>query len=62
MRGVKVVIRFTIEVPDGTDPLKVLAEAQRSINSEVDHGGLCQWGDWAVGDAELVTGQIPPAG
>jgi len=51
----KVTVRFTLDVPDGTDPQRVLAEAQKSIDSEVGHGGLCQWGDWDVGDVELVS-------
>jgi hypothetical protein len=50
----KVTVRFTLDVPDGTDPQKVLEEAQKSIDSEIGHGGLCQWGDWDVGEAELA--------
>ena len=50
----KVNLKFSIEVPEGTDPQTVLAEAQRSIDSEIGHGGLCQWGDWDVGEVELA--------
>jgi len=52
----KVTVQFTLDVPDGTDPQEVLKEVQDSIDSEVDHGGLCRWGNWDVGDAELVSG------
>ena len=51
----KVTVRFTLEVPDGTDPQKVLDEVNRSIDSEIGHGGLCQWGDWDVSVPELVS-------
>ena len=50
----RVDLKFSIEVPDGTDPQRVLIEAQKSIDSEVSHGGLCQWGDWGVGEVELL--------
>lgn len=50
----RVDLKFSIEVPDGTDPQQVLGQAQESIDSEVDHGGLCRWGDWSVGNVELL--------
>ncbi len=56
----KVTVRFTLEVPDGTDPQRVLKVVNEELDSAIDGGKLCQWGDWGVGDAELDASQ--PAG
>jgi hypothetical protein len=53
-----VTVRFTLEVPDGTDPQRVLEVVNRALDD--DDGLLCQWGNWKVGSAELVP-VTPPA-
>lgn len=49
----KVRLRFSIEVPDDTDPAYVLKVVNEELDSAIDGGKLCQWGDWHPGDAEL---------
>ena len=48
----KVWLKFPIEVPDGTDPQRVVEVANRALDD--DDGLLCQWGEWLPGDAELA--------
>ena len=49
----KVTARFTLEVPDGTDPQHVLEVVNRELDSAADGGGLVQWGNWDYSAAEL---------
>jgi hypothetical protein len=54
----EVAVRFTLDVPDGTDPQQVIEVVNRYLDD--DDGLLCQWGNWAPGRAELVPVFAPP--
>lgn len=54
----KVAVVFTLDVPDGTDPQRVLEVVNSELDSAADGGCLVQWGNWDYSPALLawVTG------
>ncbi len=56
----KVWLKFPIEVPDGTDPARVVEVANSALDD--DDGRLCQWGEWSPGDAELAGVEVAAGG
>lgn len=58
----KVAVRFTLEVPDGTDPQRVLDVVNEELDSAADGGGLVQFGNWDYTRAELIgiVGRLAP--
>lgn len=47
-------LRFTVDVPAGTDPQFVRRTLQSSLDD--DDGRACQWGEWSVGPVQLAPG------
>lgn len=55
----KVAVVFTLEVPDGTDPQRVLEVVNRELDSAADGGGLVQYGEWDYSEALLAWATGP---
>jgi hypothetical protein len=49
-----------MDVPDDTDPAEVVTVFNRHLDD--DDGLLCQWGEWAAGDARLGEAPWQPGG
>lgn len=55
----KIAVVFTLDVPDGTDPQRVLDVVNRELDSAADGGGLVQYGDWGYTPALLAWATGP---